>query len=51
MAISVKRKSLGVYVFLPMLFTCLAWAPAFATIVFINEIHYDNVGTDVGGGR
>jgi len=48
MAISVKGKSLGGNVFLPMLFTCLAWAPAYATSVFINEIHYDNTGGDTG---
>jgi len=48
MAISVRRKSLGVCAFLPMLFTCLAWAPAHAMSVFINEIHYDNTGGDTG---
>jgi hypothetical protein len=48
MAISVKGKSLGVCAFFLMFFTCLAWAPAFATSVFINEIHYDNAGGDLG---
>ena len=49
MPISQNKIKSGFYACLAMFFTCLAWTPAHATtMVFINEIHYDNAGTDVG---
>lgn len=48
MAVFKKQYRLGVFACGATLFTCLIWAPAYATSVFINEIHYDNTGTDTG---